>query len=75
MELIKTNESVTRSYDADGNATDRVDSINYEVRDNDGNAIGNAHVNNGDASFNINLYGFSSIEEGDARLRETLGID
>ena len=74
MELRKTNESVTRSYDAEGNATDRVDHINYEVRDSDGNVIGSAYVNGGEAALNLRLYGFGSVEEGEAKLKDAVGI-
>ena len=74
MELRKTNESVTRSYDAEGKATERVDHINYEVRDNDGNVIGSAYVNGGDAGLSINLYGFDTVKDGEEKLKETIGI-
>ena len=74
MELRKTNENVTRSYDAEGQSSERVDSINYEVLDRDGNVIGSASVNSGNANLSINLYGFASVEEGERKLMETLGL-
>ena len=74
MELRKTNENVTRSYDAEGQSSERVDSISYEVLDRDGNVIGSASANSGNANFSINLYGFASVEEGERKLMETLDL-
>ena len=74
MELRKTSENVTRTFDADGNATDRVDNISYDVLDSNGNSVGNAHVNSNDAGLNVSIYDFGSVEEGEARLKELFGI-
>lgn len=75
MELKKINENVTRTFDAEGEATERVEAISYEVRDNAGTVIGNASVGNGSAYLNVNLYGFNSHEEGETALKELLGIE
>ena len=75
MELKKINENVTRTFDAEGKATERVDNLIYEVRDNAGTVIGNASVGNGYANLNVNLYGMDSIEEGETALKELLGVE
>ncbi|MBD5237380.1 MAG: hypothetical protein HDS62_07615 [Bacteroidales bacterium] len=75
MELKKINENVTRTFDAEGEATERVENISYEVRDNGGTVIGNASVGNGYANLNVNLYGMDSIEEGETALKELLGVE
>lgn len=74
MKLRKTNESITRSYDAEGNSQERVDNVSFEVLDGDNNSIGNAYVNTGNATLNINVYGFSTMEAGIAKLKEAAGI-
>ena len=75
MELRKTNESVTRTFDAEGKAQERVDSVNYDVVDAKGNVIGSANVSGSYAGMNLNMYDIASIEDGEAQLRLILGID
>ena len=74
MELRKTSENVSRTFDAEGNATDRVDHIGYDVRDDDGNVIGSAYVNGMEAMLSISVRGFGTVTEGEAKLKETFGI-
>ncbi len=73
MELRKTSESVSRTFDAEGNAQERVESANFEIIDG-GSTVGNANVGIGYASANISVSDFGSVAEGEARLREVLGI-
>lgn len=75
MELRKTNESVNRSFSAEGEASERIDNASYEILDKDGTVIGNANIGNGYGNANISISGFASIKEGEDRLRETLGIN
>lgn len=75
MELRKTNENVTRSYDMEGNAQERVDSVNFDVIANGGKVIGSANINGSYAGLSLNLYDIASIEDGEAQLRLILGID
>ena len=74
MELRKTSENVSRTFDAEGNVQERVEHISYEVCDKDGNVVGSAYVNGSEAGMNISIYGSSTVEEGDNRLKELLGI-
>ena len=74
MELRKTSENVSRTFDAEGNAQERVEHISYEVCDKDGNVVGSAYVNGSEAGMNMSLYGFGGVADGEARLRETLGV-
>ena len=74
MKLVKTNENVTRTFDAEGNAEERIDNASFDIRDNNGNAIGNANIGIGYASANCSLSGFISIEDGEAKLKEIFGI-
>lgn len=75
MELRKTNENVTRTFDAEGNAQESVDSVNFDVVDAEGKVIGNANINGSYAGMSLNIYDATSIEDGEAKLREILSID
>lgn len=85
MELRKTNERWNRPFDESGQeGTSKLESAQFEIKDNDGNVIGNAsigqmggnvHINfpaGGDARIDINGYG--SVEDGVARMKTVLGI-
>lgn len=71
MELKKTSEQVTHTYDEQGNITTRVDSVNYAVIDDNGVNVGNANCYNGSASLNLNISA-QTIEEGAQKLVEML---
>lgn len=75
MRLRKTSESVNRSFSAEGESSERIDSISYEILDNDGNVVGNANIGNGYGNASINIGGFSSLAEGEDRLREAFGME
>lgn len=75
MKLLKTNENWRRSFDAEGVETgSTLESAQFDIKDDDGNNIGNAHVNQGSASVNLNIYNFGSVQEGVEKLKELLGI-
>lgn len=85
MKLVKTNERWDRPFDANGEAAEsRIESVQYEVRDDEGNSIGTANLNqwNGNANItipnvghaDINVNGYSSIEQGEETLKAVLGI-
>lgn len=74
MELKKNSENINRNYDAEGKTADRIESVNYTLLDAEGNAIGSANVWNGSANISISISGFGSIEDGEAKVKEILGI-
>ncbi len=73
MELRKQSENINRSYNAEGEMTERIDSVQYEIVDDKGNSVGNASIGNGYANANLNISGFSTIEEGERKLGELFG--
>ena len=75
MELRKTSESVSRSFDTEGNATERVDNASYELRDANDNVVGNANIGNGYGNVSLNISGHDTIEAGEEKLKAMLGID
>ena len=84
MKLLKTNERWDRPFENVEAAESTLESVQYEVRDDEGNVIGNANINqyNGSASVNfpnggsanINANGYSTIEKGVEMLKTVMGI-
>ena len=74
MKLEWTGETVKRVPGENGEKVEVIESIRFNVLDNDGNSLGNAKVDLGNANLNINVYGFNSVEEGVAKLKEAVGI-
>ena len=74
MELRKTSENVSRTFDADGKAQERVESANFDIIDCEGKVVGNANIGIGYGNANIGFSGFDTIEEGEARLREIFAV-
>lgn len=72
MKLRKTSESVNRSFNAEGNPSERINDVQYEILNADGNVIGNANIGNGYANASISLSGFSTIAEGEEQVRAFL---
>lgn len=70
MELKKQSENLNRAYDLEGNVTERIDSVQYDILNNEGNVIGNANVYSGGLNASFNLSGFSTIEDGERQLAE-----
>lgn len=75
MELKKTNEKWDRTFNENGEDTNTLESVQFNVLDGDGNVIGNANVGNGYANVNIhNIGSFNGVTEGVAKIKELLGI-
>ena len=75
MELKKTSENINRQFDENGNAIDRIDSVNFEVVDSEGVIIGRSTVYQGRIRIDMpEVYGTNTIEEGVERLKSIFGI-
>lgn len=75
MKLLKTSERWTRSFDTEGvESGNLLESVQFDIKDNEGNSIGNAYVNQGNASVNLNIYNFGTVQEGIEKLKELLGV-
>ena len=85
MKLVKTNERWERSFDAEGaESGNKLESVQFNVTDTEGNIIGGASVRqydgNANVSFpdggsaNINVNGYSTIEKGVEMLKSVMGI-
>lgn len=76
MKLVKENETWSRSFGPNGSeSSEQLTGRQFLVVDNDGRVVGNATVNQTNAYVNIhNLSGFSTVEEGEAKLKELFGI-
>lgn len=75
MILKKTSEKWNRSFDAEGEESgSTLESAQFDIKDDEGNYIGNASVNQGSASVNLSIYGYSTVEEGVEKLKELLGV-
>ena len=81
MKLVKTNERWDKPFNNGIESASRLESVQYDINV-DGKSVGNANISQGNASANINLdgsnaginiYGFSTIEEGEAKLKTLLG--
>lgn len=75
MQLRKTSENINRTYNPKGEAAERVDSIQYDIVDAGGAAIGSAQAGHGWANASVSLGGLSSIEEAEAKLAAIFGIE
>lgn len=76
MKLVKTNQQWTQSFSPDGEeTTNRLDSVQYNIVDDGNNVIGSATIYPTNANVNIyGLGGFTSIEEGEAKLKALFNI-
>lgn len=75
MELVKTNEKWDRSFNSEGEESgNRLESVQFNIKDDEGNSIGNAYVNQGNGNANLSIYGYSTVEEGVEKLKELLGV-
>ncbi|MDE6649298.1 MAG: hypothetical protein K2K45_05150 [Muribaculaceae bacterium] len=75
MELKKTSENWSRTFDESGNETNTLENAQFNVLDDNGAVIGNANVGNGYANVNIhNIGSFNGVTEGVVKLNEILGI-
>lgn len=75
MKLVKTNENWRRTFDSEGVETgSTLESAQFDIKDNEGNSVGNASVHQGNASVNLNIYNFGTVQEGIEKLKELLGV-
>ena len=74
MTLRKLSENYSRQFDTDGNATDILQSAQLAIYDADGNHIGNADINQGQANINISFSGYPNVQEGVAKLHQIFGL-
>ena len=84
MELVKTNERWDRPFENGEAAESKIESVQYEVRDDEGNVIGSANLNQWTGTVNVTIpevghaditvNGYSSIEKGEETLKAVLGI-
>ena len=75
MNLKKTNENISRTFDEEGVAQDHINQIDFQATEEEGNVIGSAWAQPSQAHLEINLYGnFESAEQAAAKLKEVLGI-
>ena len=54
MEIVKSIEEFSRTYDGEGAPEDKLRSVSYKVEDAEGNVVGEAQVTAG--GLNINIY-------------------
>lgn len=73
MELRKQSENINRAYDNNGGFNDSIDSVQYQILDSEGNVIGSANISSSYADANFNISGFSTIEEGEKKLKTLFG--
>lgn len=75
MILLKKNEKWNRSFDAEGEeSVSTLESAQFDIKDDEGNVIGNASVSQGNANVNLNIYNFGTVQEGIDNLKELLGV-
>lgn len=76
MKLVITNQQWTRTFSAEGvESGNRLDSVQYNLVDDDNNVIGNATVYATNANVNIyGLGGFNTIDEGVEKLKGIFNI-
>lgn len=75
MRLKKTSESVSRQYDGDGNSTEFLENAQYQIISDEGDPVGNCTVRDYNADCNFCIGGFSTIAEGEAKIKQMLGIE
>ena len=84
MKLEKTNERWDRPFE-NGESTDsKLESVRYNVKDEDGNVIGSAYVDREsgnanisfpeDGSASVSVNGYPTIEKGVEMLKAVMGI-
>ncbi|MDE7345358.1 MAG: hypothetical protein K2N48_01295 [Muribaculaceae bacterium] len=84
MKLVKTNERWDRPFENGQEGTSKLESVQFNVTDSEGNSVGSANVGqyNGNANVtipevghaDININGYSSIEKGEELLKAAMGI-
>lgn len=84
MRLEKTNERWDRPFENGEAAESKIESVQFNVKDDEGNIIGSANIGqwNGSASINlpevgnarVEVNGYSTIEKGVEMLKSVMGI-
>lgn len=84
MRLVKTNERWNRPFENGEEGASKLESVQFKVSDNEGNSIGDAHVDryNGNANINfpdggdasVSVNGYNAIEKGVEMLKAVMGI-
>lgn len=74
MELRKKNEHVSRIYGEDGVMTEKVDSAEFDVLDDNGTRIGNATCREYNVDVNLSLPA-SSFKEAEQKTKAIFGIE
>lgn len=84
MKLVKTNERWNRPFENGEEGASKLDSVQFNVKDDEGNTIGNANVDreSGSASISfpaggnasVSVSGYPLIEKGVEMLKAVLGI-
>lgn len=67
MQLRKTNEKVNRTFN-EGQQTENIESIQFQIVDDAGKAVGNASIGETWGNASLNISGFTTIEEGKTKL-------
>lgn len=83
MKLEKTNERWDRPFENGQEGSSKLESVQFNVKDDEGNLIGSANISqyNGSASINfpegganVSVNGYSTIEKGVEMLKSVMGI-
>ncbi|MDE5887386.1 MAG: hypothetical protein K2H46_07360 [Muribaculaceae bacterium] len=84
MKLVKTNERWDRPFENGQEGSSKLESVQFNVKDDEGNIIGSANVSkwNGNANINfpdggsarVEVNSYSTIEKGVEILKSVMGI-
>lgn len=74
MRLQKTNEHVVRLFDEEGNAVERLESVEFMILTDEGCRLGSATCHSSNVACQIN-YPSVSVDDGIAQLKAILAID
>lgn len=74
MKIKKTEESISRVFDAEGNGQDTVSNASFQILDDGGAQVGNASAWNGGGNIVININGTASVAETEERIRRFLSV-
>ncbi len=68
MKLVQTTESLRRDFTPDGDPTTVITASTFEIRDDNGNAVGNASIH--EYGVSIQLNGGEGVEANVALVRK-----
>ena len=72
MQLRKTTEKISRSFNEEGQQTETVENRRYDIFDAEGIAIGNIDMAPTYANISLHLSSFNDIDGAEAAIRKTL---